>query len=274
MSSRHPGRPKRTESWPACKTSGCVKTTEGGALGFCHSHYVAARRGQYDKKTGAPLREPLRVSSYGPGARCSVDGCGNRPKGEGLCSLHWQRAQKGISLEAPIRRRLPRQEIVAECKMVGCDLRPTSRGLCGTHAEQRRRGILDDQGNKLREPSKGGRPRTKDKWVGQQGYVLVECPLEFESMARQDGTILEHRLVMAQHLGRPLEEWEIVHHKYGLRTDNRIQNLELLDGRAGSGMEGHPPGHAFDSASAAQVLLQDASIPEKVKASLKKLFKR
>lgn len=43
------------------------------------------------------------------------------------------------------------------------------------------------------------------------------------------GRVFEHRWVMEQHLGRKIHRTEHVHHMNGNRTDNRIENLQLVD---------------------------------------------
>lgn len=62
---------------------------------------------------------------------------------------------------------------------------------------------------------KGGRRKAN-------GYIEIRVP------NTERGYMFEHRHVVEKHLGRTLFPWETIHHKNGIKDDNRIENLELL----------------------------------------------
>lgn len=83
------------------------------------------------------------------------------------------------------------------------------------------------------------------KVANTHGYIAVYVP--DHPMANGRGYVLEHRYVMAQHLGRSLKPSEQVHHKNGDRADNRIENLELW-------VTGHHPGQRIEDLIIDQVM--------------------
>lgn len=61
--------------------------------------------------------------------------------------------------------------------------------------------------------------------LDKYGYVLLYGTGHPNESS--NGVVAEHRMVMSNHLGRPLLSTENVHHINGVRDDNRIDNLEL-----------------------------------------------
>lgn len=99
------------------------------------------------------------------------------------------------------------------CSVPGCERGgKIRRGYCNGHWQRWRNGLeINVPLRDRRKPGEGGRNR---------GYVMVRHP----ETGKQVG---QHRVIMEQTLGRPLLPGENVHHKNGVRDDNRLENLEL-----------------------------------------------
>jgi hypothetical protein len=68
-------------------------------------------------------------------------------------------------------------------------------------------------------------PQNGKGWKMKEGYK--QLLLKDHPNTAKNGYVMEHVVVMSNHLGRPIRKGETVHHKNGIRHDNRIENLEL-----------------------------------------------
>ncbi len=163
--------------------------------------------------------------------QCVAPNCERPPWRKGECTKHYQRMRKHGSYEPYARPPGPYFARAGACIVDGCTNARHARGWCVKHYRRWQVHGTTEQNPARRELGTGS--------ISDKGYLIVSCPAEFAAMGhtRPGGrtSVAEHRLVMARHLGRPLLSDETVHHKNGVRLDNRLENLELFTGRHGNG---------------------------------------
>jgi hypothetical protein len=103
------------------------------------------------------------------------------------------------------------------CRVDGCSRDVDARKMCAMHWKRWR---------KYGDPTV---VKNVGRHVSPDGYVKVP------DKSGRGKSILEHRLVMEQHLKRQLTKEENVHHINGDRSDNRIENLEIWNTRQPKG---------------------------------------
>ncbi len=138
--------------------------------------------------------------------KCKVTSCVNSPYAKGFCQAHYNRLSRKGSDD--LENWVPTKHRNKLCSVEGCSNPRKSKGMCNKHYTQ---DLVAK--TKIYKRAKNGVGT-----IHSQGYKVL----------RVDGKrIFEHRKVMQDILGRPLYKHENVHHKNGIRDDNRPENLEL-----------------------------------------------
>lgn len=234
---------------PKCIVNGCNKPN--ASKGLCTTHI-------YREKHGLAFELPIK--QYNPTRlECAVVNCSRISHAKGLCSVHDRMRKAGLDYNAPLRQRSPTWE---KCKVPGCkNMSHFFHGLCGTHQYRMQRhgsyelpakpkkkcviskcnlesdglGYCDEHRKRLLHSESYNFPISKDATLlDPRGYRKM-CLTYHPNAQKGSHQIFEHTLVMSNIIGRPLRKGETVHHKNGLRGDNRPSNLELRTTNHGRG---------------------------------------